>query len=248
MKTIAVSILSVVMLISMSSLITAQQAEAGRIPTVEELFLSAPDMGATIELAASSDRNTKMLALDDIENMLEQGGTSGNDRVIGDLLWRLSAEGTFITAIESGRLVNNFPVIRRRAVELMGRLARESSEQEVVEEAKVNILDILWKDREVMVKSEAAYAVGFFDMDQEEQNKALLLLYELIHRQSAAAPDNNFAYAIALSIENMAERSNGINDYRGYTALVTIMQGNYTRRVKDKAFEVLQKLKAYSQQ
>ena len=245
MKLKVVLMLSVAMTVSTLHFAVAQQNETRRIPTVEELFISAPDMGATIEQAASSDRDTKMVALDDIEAMIDEGRTSGNDGVIGDLLWRLSAEGTFTTVRESGRLVNNYPVIRRRAVELMGRLARDSTDEKVVKEAKVNIVDVLLKDKEVMVKSEAAYAIGFFDMDEDEQKDALSMLYEMIHRQSAAGPDNNFAYAVALSIENIAERSKGINDYRGYTALVTIMQGNYTRKVKDKAFEVLQKLKEY---
>ena len=71
-------------------------------------------------------------------------------------------------------------------------------------------------------------------------------LSEIISSQTAAAPDNNFAYAVCLAIDKIAQKNQGIRNYRAYTALVTIMQGNYTRKVKDKAFEVLQNLKEYS--
>ena len=46
MKLIAVMMLSAVMVVSVISSAAAQQGTTSRIPTVEELFLSAPDMGA----------------------------------------------------------------------------------------------------------------------------------------------------------------------------------------------------------
>ena len=48
-----------------------------------------------------------------------------------------------------------------------------------------------------------------------------------------------------LAIDKLAAKNNGIRDFRAYTTLVTIMQGNYTRRVKDKAFEVMAIIRGY---
>ena len=224
--------------------ILAQDAgDSGRIPTVEELFLRSPDLGATLEQAFSTDRETKLLALDDIEAMIDEGTTGGNEETISDLLTYLSAEGTLRTAREGRRLVNYFPVVRRRAVELMGQLGRDTADEQLALATRSSLLEILIKDQEVMIKSEAAYALGLLGKD--EQGEVIRVLADLITRQSYVAPDNNFAFAVAVSIEKIAEQNKGMKDYRGYTALVTIMQGNYTRKVKDKAFEVLQSLKNY---
>jgi len=225
---------------------TAAQESGGsrRIPTVEELYLRHPSLAAVMEKATSTDRDTKLLALDDIEEMIETGNM-GKDEGDGvyDMLTILSAEGTSTVRLENHRLVNNFPIVRRRAVELMGRMARESADDDRKQGAIDSIILVLERDDEVMVKSEAAYALGVIGDDKD--GKIVRMLAEIIARQSTVAPDNNFAYAVTLAIDKIAKENNGIKDYRGYTALVTIMQGNYTRKVKDKAFEVLQSLKNY---
>ncbi len=95
-----------------------------------------------------------------------------------------------------------------------------------------------------MGKAEAAYALGIIGLD--EDGLVVKTLSEIISSQTAAAPDNNFAFAVCLAIDKIAQKNQGIRNYQAYTALVTIMQGNYTRKVKDKAFEVLQNLKEYS--
>ena len=98
-------------------------------------------------------------------------------------------------------------------------------------------------DGEVMVKAEAVYALGV--IGNNDEGVVMDVLSDSIRRQTTVAPDNNYAYAAALAIEKLSDKNEGMRDFRAYTTLVTIMQGNYTRKVKDKAYEVLQKIRGY---
>jgi hypothetical protein len=247
MKLEKIGPLLIITLFMMGAFIAHSQSpeDSTRVPTVEELYLlGKPTLMAIVEQATSADRETKLLALDDIETIIEQGEFSGEASEILYMLDYLSAEGVRRREREENRTTNYFPLVRRRAVELIGRLGKESTNQEVVERARVILLDIIRKEEEVMVKAEAAYALGTIGLDDDGLVVRTLSL--TVASQTAAAPDNNFAFAVCLAIDKIAQKNQGIRNYEAYTALVTIMQGNYTRRVKDKAFEVLQNLKEYS--
>ena len=239
--------LLIVTIFAINALLVHTQAseDSTRVPTIEELYLlGKPTLMIIVEQATSADRETKLRALDDIETIIEQGELGGESSEILYMLDYLSAEGVRRREREENRTTNYFPLVRRRAVELIGRLGKETTSQVIVERARGILLDIIRKEDEVMVKAEAAYALGIIGLD--EDGLVVKTLSEIISSQTVAAPDNNFAFAVCLAIDKIAQKNQGIRNYQAYTALVTIMQGNYTRKVKDKAFEVLQNLKEYS--
>jgi len=247
MKLKKIGQLLIVTIFAVSALIVHSQASEGttRVPTVEELYLlGKPNLMAIVEQATSSDRETKLRALDDIGTIIEQGELGGESNEILYMLDYLSAEGVRRRERAENRTTNYFPLVRRRAVELIGRLGKQTASQEIVERSREILLDIIRKEEEVMVKAESAYALGIIGLD--EDGLVVKTLSEMISSQTVAAPDNNFAFAVCLAIDKIAQQNQGIKNYQAYTALVTIMQGNYTRKVKDKAFEVLQNLKEYS--
>jgi hypothetical protein len=211
---------------------------------IEELYLDYPSLLGVIELAKASDRESKLQALNDIEKIVGGDGITADDRGILELLEYLSGEGVARTVRENRRTVNYYPIVRRRAIELMGKLGAKTTDDDVVRLAIDTLLDVLIRDPEVMVKAEAAYALGVIGVDDE--GRVVRTLADMISRQTAVGPDNNFAYAVCLAIDMLARKNQGIRHYQAYTALVTIMQGNYTRAVKEKAFEVLQALKEYA--
>jgi len=239
---------AVVFLVLVTSWTAQAQATAStRVPTIEELYLSKETTGRFIsvaEQALSFDSDIKIQALTDIEKWLADGTLKGDElKSVQTVLIGLAHEGTRYGVVEERRLVNYYPMVRRKAAELLGRLGSETSDAEVRDHAKFSLLDILSFDNEVMVKAEAAYALGVIGDNNEGQ--VIEVLSDSIRRQTAVAPDNNYAYAVALAIEKLADKNKGMRDFRAYTTLVTIMQGNYTRKVKDKAFEVLQKIRGY---
>ncbi len=222
----------------------AQDAKPARVPTIEELYLTNPWVMSVREEALSYDADIKMQALTDIEKRMGDGKLKGDDeQSVQAILIGLADEGTRYAVSEDRRLVNYYPTVRRKAAELLGRLGSQTADALVRDRATFKLLDMLSFDEEVMVKAEAVYGLGVIGNDSE--GVVAEVIADSIRRQGSVAPDNNYAYATALAIEKLAEKNQGMRDFRAYTALVTIMQGNYTRMVKDKAYEVLQKVRGY---
>ncbi len=234
-----------VLLMMLAAALAAGQADRpNRVPTIEELYLTNPWVMSVREQALSFDGDIKLQALADIEQRLGDGKLKGEDeQSVQAILIGLAHEGTRYGVIEERRLVNYYPMVRRKAAELLGRLGSETSDGLVRDRAKFSLLDVLLFDNEVMVKAEAAYALGV--IGNNDDGVVVEVLADSIRKQTTLAPDNNYAYAVALAIEKLSDKNREMRDFRAYTTLVTIMQGNYTRKVKDKAYEVLQKIRGY---
>ncbi len=238
------SVAVVVLLLLAASLLTAQDNKPNRVPTIEELYLTNPRVMSVREQALSFDGDIKLQALGDIEKWMGEGKLKSDDeQSVQAILIGLAHEGTRYGVTEERRLVNYYPMVRRKAAELLGRLGSETSDAVVRDRAKFSLLDMLIFDNEVMVKAEAVYALGV--IGNNDEGVVMDVLSDSIRRQTTVSPDNNYAYAAALAIEKLSDKNEGMRDFRAYTTLVTIMQGNYTRKVRDKAYEVLQKIRGY---
>ncbi|MCL2793229.1 MAG: HEAT repeat domain-containing protein [Spirochaetaceae bacterium] len=197
--------------------------------TPEELFLLRTDTEARIVagLAAADTREQKMVALDSIEQMIRDGRVRQDDEQISNVLRSLAGEGTFVVIRESGRRANNFPDIRRRAVELLGELGGEM--------AKDMLIYISEKENEPMVLSEAVFALGSIGLN--ENNESLLAIARVLHDNTRrAAPDNNLAIASLLAIEKIAVANNGFPAEPDigflYRAVMGVQTGNYNTNVR----------------
>ncbi len=231
-------VLAVVLALCMgpSSPLSAQQA-ASPAPqkeiTIEELFLQSVEFQILREKAFSGDLDVKMSALDDLEKKVNDGSYKGNDQQIEFVLEYLALEGSARTTREAGRLVNNFPEVRRRAANLLGRVGTV--------EAKNALVRTLLIDEEPIVKAEAAYALGVIGLN--DNNEVVQALSYTYNKEDSSKPDNNFGYALCLAIEKLGKKPGGIKDPTAYQMLVKIAGGNYLRTVKTKALQVLDELK-----
>lgn len=217
--------------------LSAQQA-ASSAPqkeiTIEELFLQSVEMQILREKAFSGDLDVKLSALDDIEKKVNDGSFKGNDQQLEFVLQYLAMEGSAHTTREAGRLVNNFPEVRRRAANLLGRVGTP--------EAKEALVQVMIIDEEPVVKAEAAYALGVIgNNDNNEVVQALAYVYA---KEDPAKPDNNFGYAMCLAVEKLSTKAGGLKDPAAYQILVKIAGGNYLRTVRAKALQVLDTLKS----
>ena len=165
--------------------------------TVEELYLKDIEFQILKEKAFSNDRDMKLKALDDLEKQINEGSVNKDNREVEFILEYLSMEGIGRKVLENRRLTNYFPEVRRRACNLLGKIGGE--------QAKNALIAVLLNDNEPMVKSEAAYALGNIGLnDNNEVVKALLFA---LNQQDPTRVDNNFAYAIILSLEKIAKKN-----------------------------------------
>lgn len=217
--------------------LTAQGKATGEL-TVEERFLRNVEFQVLREQAFSDDREMKLLVLDSIGKMVDEGRVAATDTQYVFMLEYLAMEGISRTIREGSggaRILNAFPDVRRQACNLLGRIGGET--------ATNALLTVLVRDDEYMVKSEAAYGLGQIGLDKS--GEVVTTLIYTLDRMDSARPDNNFAMAVILAIEKLAARNDGLRDPVAYRTLVRIASGNYIRTVKQKALQTLETLKSY---
>ena len=223
-----------------AALLSAQQAspQGSTAPqkelTIEELFLQSVQFQILREKAFSGDYEVKMSALDDLEKMIDDGSYKTSNQQVEFVLEYLALEGSARTTREAGRLVNNFPEIRRRAANLLGRVGTV--------DAKNALVRVLLIDEEPMVKAEAAYGLGV--IGNNDNDEVLQALAYINTKEDPQKPDNNLGYATCLAIEKLSQKSGGLKDPVAYQVLVKIAQGDYLRTVRAKALQVLDELKS----
>ena len=203
--------------------------------TIEELYLQNAELRIIREQAVAQERDMKLLALDNIQEMLDEGKLSTGAPEAHFVLDYLSGEGLTHQVTENRRLINYYPEVRRRAVNLLGQLGGATSQ--------ATLVYVLYNDIEPMVMAEAAYALG--QLGNNEDNMASRAIANVILFEDYSLPDNNLAFASLLAFEKLAAANGGLNDPAAFEAIIKIAQGNYIRKVRLKAVQVLDGLRQY---
>lgn len=202
--------------------------------TIEELYLQSAIKVQIIKAEAESpDRDMKLIAIQDIQGMVEDGTAADNPEIIA-VLGQLAGEGVTYVVREQGHVQNDFPDVRMQAARVLGELGTEEAAQE--------LNTILLTDPEPMVMSEAILAISNIDVeDKQARNRSMAAA---IYRQTAVNKDNNFAYTFLESVENVARREGGISDpmiFEEVAKIADARQG-YNRVVRERAFQLLRDL------
>ena len=203
--------------------------------TVEEFYLQSMEMQIISEQAGTLDRDMKLMALDNIESMLDDGKIGEGDPEVHYILNSLVNEGVGHQVRENNRLINDFPVVRKEACALMGKLGGEN--------AKTSLITILGQDAEPMVLSEAVYQLGVLGFNRN--NEVSSAIAQAVQSQNAINPSDNFAYASLLAFQKLAKANGGLQDPYAFRAIIMIAQGPYIWEVRVKANEVLSELRSY---
>jgi len=211
------------------------QSTAGRELTVEEQWLQKSiALQIMKEQASASDENTKMAVLEDIRGKMAKGSLSGDSGDIEYILEYLAMEGSSRIVREGLRQVNNFPMVRKDATKLLGKVRTEH--------AKNALIAVLLNDEEYMVKAEAAFALGELGMNNNNEVAAALAF--AVNREDLTRSDNNWAYAMVLAFEKLNRNTPGGLKYpEAFRALIKISQGSFLATVRQKAIQVLDQMK-----
>jgi hypothetical protein len=225
-----------VMALAAVSFAAAQQSGDSREMSVEESYLQeSVELMIIRESSQAGSRDQKMIALSYINDAIGRGNKGEEIR---QALEYLSMEGVMNKARENGRLVNNFPDVRRQAAEYLGELGTP--------EAKNTLIRIIAADPEPMVLQEAVKSLARIGInDNDETLNAIAWTFT---RFDVTNPDNLLALSTVDAILSIAEKSGGIKDSNAVRTLIKIAEGPYIRPVQEKARFALDELRKYNAQ
>jgi hypothetical protein len=215
------------------SAITAQSNSGGNLSIEESYLKESIELMIIRETARANTREQKFVALEYINDAISRG--SKNDDIRQTLEF-LSREGRRSIAMENGRVVNNFPDVRRLSARYLGQIGTE--------EARKSLLDICQFENEPMVLQEAIKSLG--DIGANDNNETVVIISWAFSRFDNLNPDNLMAIATIDAFENIARQNNGINHPEAVRTLTRITEGQYIIPVKDRARQLLSDLRMYS--
>jgi len=202
--------------------------------TIEESYLQESVENMIIrEQSRADSREMKMIALEFINDAIEKGNT-GKD--VLQALEYMGLEGTLNRGRENGRLINNYPDVRRETCKYLGKMGTE--------EAKEALLKIIYYDNEPMVLQEAVKSLG--DIGIDDNGKTISTIAWILQKFDNTNPDNLLALAAIEAFEKLGAGSN--RDVHAIQMLIRISDGPYIRPVQERARQALVNIRKNQQQ
>ena len=214
--------------------IVIAQSQSGSEVTIEETYWQRYIENMIIrETSRTDSREQKLIALEYIGDAINRGNTSEDVR---QALEYLSQEGTRSVARENGRVVNNYPDIRRQAAKYLGQIGTE--------EAKDALLLICQFENEPMVLQEAIKSLG--DIGFNDNNETISNIVWIVRKFDNLNPDNLMAIATIEAFEKIAKKNNGLNSPDAIQLLIRISENTvYYSAVRERARQLLADMRSY---
>ena len=192
--------------------------------SVESEYLNDAEGEIISALAAADDLDSKFVALQYLHDALDGGNTS--EAVIRSLD-RLAGEGITTETRTNGRLMNNFPEIRRDACLMMAKVPTEHSQK--------MLKDIALADKEPMVIAAAVKSLGEINIKADETVEAI----SFANRSNRILnPTSSLAMEVLNAFELLAD---SVEDKTSMIDEITkiSVNPNYVLPVRQKALRLL---------
>lgn len=178
----------------------------------------------------AGDRTAKENILDEISKNFDSEKYSEDDKKLIELVDFLMGEGSVRRQFENGRLINDFPEIRRQSVKIMARIGGS--------DAKFSLLNALNTETHSSVKAEICLALAEPNMSDDSGDilRALSYMYRTTNR-----PDQSLVKALIEAVENIA-KGNSMNYSEAIYLLSEIQHGNYNKEIRMRALEAIETL------
>ncbi len=186
--------------IFMASLIFAQEQKVQKAnstsskseTSVEEEYMSDVDGVVILSLAQSDEYDNKLVAMQFLEEAVNNGNTSPD---VMKALNQLAGEGITSQARTNGRLMNNFPDIRRRACLALGKIKTE--------ESKNYLVKVALAENEPMVISAAVNSLGEIGINSNDEVVDAISFAN--RRNQILNPTSSLAFEVIDAYEKLAD-------------------------------------------
>lgn len=203
--------------------------QGGDTLTVEEAYLNAVEGVVINEMLNTEGRDSKFVALQYIENAIESGRDSDDiQRALGSL----ATIGLSRIVREDGRITNNYPDVRIKACELLGKTKNP--------EAKYSLQQVMYLDNEPAVITAAVRALS--EIGYAEDDREVLEMVNWINKKfDVVNPTSSLALEILNAYEKIAKV---VKDKTGLVEGIMRIASNYNyvTPVRKRAQEVLTNL------
>ncbi len=181
--------------------------------------------------AKMGDRAQKAAVLDEVLANYDKLGFSEDDKELVQMVSFLSEEGSIRQEYENNRLVNDYPDVRRKSVQVLAKIGGDT--------ARDTLINILHTDQNPAVKAEACNALA--KVKDNKDGKALgALVY--VYR-STYRPDPSLIQAIITAVKQIASADASAYADAIYV-LSEIQMGSHQRKIREEAYNAIQELSA----
>lgn len=196
--------------------------------SVESAYFSTVEDVVITELANSDERDNKLVALQYLENAVNEGRAT-HDMIVA--LGNLAGEGVTLQSRTNGRLMNNYPDIRAKSCELLGKVATE--------EAKQSLVKIALADSEPMVITAAVRSLG--DIGINNNDEVVNTIAWANKRNRVLNPTSSLALEVVIAYEKLAD---SVEDKNAMVQDLGQIATNYkyVTPVRQRALALLKKL------
>lgn len=195
---------------------------------VENEYLNDIDGEIIMSLASSPDLDNKLVALQYLENALSEGNTS--DAVL-QALDQLAGEGVNNQSRTKGRLMNNYPEVRRQACFLLAKVPTEHS--------KNTLVSIALADNEPMVIAAAVQSLGTIGINTNDEVVDAIAFAN--RKNQVLNPTSSLALEVLNAFEVLAPSTE--NKKPMIDAITRISTDyHYVTPVRQKAYKLLKQL------
>lgn len=163
--------------------------------SVEDEYLSEIDGVVILSLAQSDEYDNKLVAMQFLEDAVENGNASAD---VMKALNQLAGEGISTQARTNGRLMNNYPDIRRRACLALGKVKTE--------EAKNYLVKVTLAENEPMVIAAAVNSLGEIGINGNDEVVDAIAYAN--RRNQILNPTSSLAFEVIEAYEKLAENTN----------------------------------------
>ncbi len=195
---------------------------------VENEYLNDIDTEIIMGLAEADDLDSKLVALQYIQEAINDGNTSAG---VIQALDQLAGEGVLSESRTNGRKMNNFPEVRRQACLLMSKVPTEHT--------KNQLINVMVAEDEPMVIAAAVQSLGI--ISPENADEVIEAIAYVNKRNMVLNPTSSLAWEVIEAYEKLAPIA---TDRKQMINSLTQIYSNYrySTPVRNKAQQLIKKL------